>query len=74
VAIAGFGEPASTNLWVAGALMAAGVYLHLTERHAHEHAHDSPWDPRRPHSHAHEHPVLTHAHPHYPDIHHRHRH
>ena len=34
----------------------------------------APGDPRRPHSHAHEHPVLTHSHPHYPDIHHRHRH
>jgi drug/metabolite transporter (DMT)-like permease len=58
VAIAGFGEPASTNLWVAGALMAAGVYLHLTERHAHEHTHAP----------------LAHVHRHAHDEHHQHAH
>lgn len=58
VAIAGFGEPASASLWIAGALMAAGVYLHLTERHAHEHTHDP----------------LTHLHWHAHDEHHQHAH
>ena len=58
VAIAGFGEPASASLWIAGALMAAGVYLHLTERHAHEHAHEP----------------LAHTHWHAHDEHHQHPH
>jgi len=58
VAIAGFGEPASARLWIAGALMAAGVYLHLTERHAHEHAHEP----------------LAHTHWHAHDEHHQHPH
>jgi drug/metabolite transporter (DMT)-like permease len=33
------GEPASPQLLVAGALMAAGVWLHLSERHEHRHSH-----------------------------------
>ena len=42
----------------AGALMAAGVYLHLTEHHEHEHAHEP----------------MTHSHLHVHDEHHRHAH
>ena len=44
--------------WGAAGLMTAGVWLHLTERHAHQHEHE-------PHSH-------THRHVH--DAHHRHDH
>jgi drug/metabolite transporter (DMT)-like permease len=53
-----FREPASTAFWAAAALMAAGVWLHLTERHEHAHSHGA----------------LTHTHPHYPDSEHRHSH
>jgi drug/metabolite transporter (DMT)-like permease len=52
------GEPATARLAVSGALMALGVWLHLTERHEHEHLH-SP---------------VTHSHPHTHDEHHRHEH
>ena len=40
------------------ALVAAGVWLHVTEHHAHEHVHER----------------LVHSRPHYPDLHHRHPH
>jgi drug/metabolite transporter (DMT)-like permease len=83
-------EPVTVTLLAAGGLMAFGVWLHLTERHVHEHAHD-----RLCHSHRHTHDVHhqhahspddpsgephTHAHTHeplthnYPDLHHRHGH
>jgi drug/metabolite transporter (DMT)-like permease len=52
------GETLSWPLLAAGALMAAGVWLHLTERHEHEH----------------EHAPLSHTHPHRHDEHHRHLH
>jgi drug/metabolite transporter (DMT)-like permease len=57
-AVAVLGEPVTVRLFVAGALMAAGVWLHLTEVHAHEHEHE----------------VLDHAHPHVHDEHHQHEH
>jgi len=44
--------------WTAAALMAAGVWLHLTERHAHSHEHEA----------------LAHTHRHVHDDHHRHEH
>jgi drug/metabolite transporter (DMT)-like permease len=44
--------------WVAGALMAAGVWLHISERHEHEHEHEP----------------LEHDHTHVHDEHHRHTH
>ena len=34
------GEPITTRLLGAAVLMAIGLYLHLVERHDHEHAHD----------------------------------
>ena len=58
VAVVGLGEPVTVRLFVAGALMAIGVWLHLTEVHEHEH----------------EHQVLAHAHPHVHDAHHQHVH
>jgi drug/metabolite transporter (DMT)-like permease len=51
-------EPTPPGLWFSFLLMAAGVALHLTERHAHEHRHEA----------------LTHAHPHVHDAHHQHQH
>jgi drug/metabolite transporter (DMT)-like permease len=69
------GEPATGQLFAAGALMAVGVALHLSERHEHwhahepmEHAHDHVHGAGDPHhDHAHEPPVPTgtrHSHPH----------
>ncbi len=52
------GERVSTALLIAGALMAAGVWLHLTERHQHPHTHDP----------------LEHEHSHRHDAHHHHEH
>jgi drug/metabolite transporter (DMT)-like permease len=58
LAVAMLGEPVTWQLAVAGALMAAGVALHLVERHEHEHAHEA----------------LEHEHRHVHDAHHRHAH
>ncbi len=52
------GEPMTVQLAIAGLLMAAGVWLHLSERHEHRHRHVA----------------LTHEHDHEHDEHHRHRH
>ncbi len=52
------GESASAHFWWAGALMALGVWLHLTETHEHEHTHEP----------------LEHQHPHTHDEHHQHAH
>ena len=52
------GEPLTPTLVLAGALMALGVWLHLTEHHFH----------------AHEHAPLEHEHAHSHDAHHQHEH
>jgi len=52
------GEPITAPLLLAGALMALGVWLHLTERHEHEHTHEA----------------LGHEHEHMHDAHHPHAH
>lgn len=52
------GSPLTVHLAAAGALMAIGVWLHLTERHEHEHEHEP----------------LVHSHLHVHDIHHQHEH
>lgn len=57
-AVAFLHEPLTVNLALAGVLMAAGVWLHLTERHEHEHVHE---------------PTI-HTHPHVHDEHHQHVH
>ena len=51
-------EPLTLQLLAAGALMAVGVWLHLTETHEHEHAHEP----------------LEHEHLHTHDAHHQHSH
>ena len=58
MAIGVFGETTSPLFWGAVLLMAAGLWLHLTERHEHPHWHGS----------------LLHSHPHFPDVDHRHEH
>ena len=61
LAVVWLGEPVTLSLAVAGLLMAAGVALHLTERHEHQHAHE-------PMSHEHDHVHGA------GDTHHGHRH
>lgn len=73
------GEPVTPPLLVAGALMALGIWLHLTERHEHPHAHE-PMEHSHEHihdehhQHAHDFPVAagakhTHLHRHAPMVH-----
>ncbi|HEX6535197.1 MAG TPA: DMT family transporter [Gemmatimonadaceae bacterium] len=58
VSLVVFRERPTALLVAAAALMALGVWLHLTERHEHEHAHEA----------------LEHEHPHVHDEHHQHAH
>jgi drug/metabolite transporter (DMT)-like permease len=58
LAVFALGEPITAQLVIAGALMAVGVFLHLTEHHEHEHLHEP----------------IAHAHPHLHDAHHHHAH
>lgn len=58
IAILAFGDHASPMFWLAAALMGAGVWLHLTERHEHLHTHEP----------------ITHTHRHVHDEHHQHVH
>lgn len=58
VAVPLLGEDLGPRLLAAGALMAMGVWLHLTERHGHEHTHEP----------------LEHDHEHSHDAHHQHAH
>ncbi|MGK5088378.1 DMT family transporter [Bdellovibrionota bacterium FG-2] len=52
------GERPSLIEWIGSAIMVVGVWTLYREHHEHVHSHEG----------------LTHSHPHYPDIHHRHRH
>lgn len=52
------GEQVHPGFWVAAVLMAAGVWLHITEQHEHDHVHEP----------------LVHAHEHVHDEHHQHAH
>ena len=58
VALVVLGERPNDWFWIAGALMAAGLWLHVAERHEHDHVHEP-----REHHHMHVH-----------DEHHRHEH
>jgi hypothetical protein len=53
-----FAEQPTLVFWLAGTLMALGVWLHISERHAHLHAHEA----------------LAHNHRHRHDEHHQHSH
>lgn len=52
------GEHPEFIFWIAAALMGAGIWLHLTERHSHLHTHE----------------LITHTHSHSHDAHHQHQH
>jgi drug/metabolite transporter (DMT)-like permease len=58
IAIVLVSEPVTVQLIVAGALMAFGLWLHLTERHEHDHTHEA----------------IEHEHSHVHDQHHQHVH
>ncbi|WP_019560815.1 DMT family transporter [Caldimonas manganoxidans] len=58
IALTVLDEPAGPTFWLASALMAWGVWLHLTENHEHAHTHEP----------------LVHSHPHRHDEHHEHEH
>lgn len=51
-------ETPGLSFWIAGALMALGVWLHVSEHHEHVHVHE----------------LLDHEHPHSHDEHHQHEH
>ncbi len=66
------GEPITMPLLVAGALMALGTWLHLTERHEHGHVHEAM---EHDHEHVHdEHHQHAHDYPVTPGTRHSHRH
>lgn len=58
LALVVLGESVGPTFWLASALMAWGVWLHLTEKHEHEHTHEP----------------LEHSHVHRHDEHHEHEH
>ena len=58
LAVALLGERPEAPFWIAAALMALGVWLHITERHEHDHVHEA----------------VTHTHEHVHDLHHGHEH
>lgn len=58
IAILGFGEAVTSPFLAAAALMGVGLYLHLAERHEHDHVHEP----------------MMHEHRHVHDAHHRHAH
>lgn len=58
LALGMLGERPGAQFWTAAALMALGVWLHLSERHEHEHAHEP----------------AEHDHEHVHDAHHQHAH
>jgi drug/metabolite transporter (DMT)-like permease len=58
IAVLFFNEPLTIRLMCAGALMGAGLWLHLSERHDHLHSHGR----------------VTHDHRHVHDVHHQHQH
>ena len=58
LALALLGERPEAGFWAAAALMALGVWLHLSERHEHGHTHEP----------------IEHDHEHLHDAHHRHEH
>ncbi len=58
LALVFLGERPEPAFWVAAALMGTGVWLHVSERHEHEHLHEP----------------IAHTHEHVHDLHHRHDH
>lgn len=58
ISVVALGDTVTPGLFIAGALMGLGVWLHATEHHEHEHIHE----------------FTVHTHPHTHDEHHRHTH
>jgi drug/metabolite transporter (DMT)-like permease len=58
ISVIALGDALTPRLFVAGGLMAFGVWLHLTEHHEHPHTHER----------------MAHVHPHFHDEHHQHEH
>jgi drug/metabolite transporter (DMT)-like permease len=58
LALTMLGEKPETAFWIAAALMAVGVWLHISEHHEHAHVHEE----------------LAHSHEHVHDAHHQHSH
>lgn len=58
LALSLLGEQAMVSFWIAGGLMALGVWLHVTEHHQHSHVHEP----------------MSHEHVHVHDEHHQHAH
>jgi drug/metabolite transporter (DMT)-like permease len=85
-----FRDAVTIQLLLAGLLMGIGIWLHLSERHDHEHVHkplehehshihdehhhEHDGPVSEPHLHWHLHEPMRRRHPHYPDLHHRHSH
>src|SRR5262249_16297317 len=67
------GEALTLQLGAAGALMALGVWLHLTEHHEHKHTHEA-MDHEHEHVHDDGHHQHAHAYPVVPGTRHTHRH
>lgn len=61
LAVMMLGEPVSLRLVAAGVLMGAGVWLHMSERHSHEHTHEAI---EHSHEHVHGEGDLHHEHAH----------
>ena len=75
LAVTWLGEPVTAALLVAGALMALGLWLHLSETHAHEHSHEAiehlhehEHDAHHAHHHAAGDAAIRHTHPHRHDL------
>ncbi|HEX6634214.1 MAG TPA: DMT family transporter [Usitatibacter sp.] len=72
ISVLWLGEPVTAALAAAAALMAAGVWLHLTEHHEHRHLHEPI---EHEHEHAHDaHHLHAHDEPVAPGVRHTHRH
>lgn len=52
------GDTPGTGFWLGGALMGAGILLHVSEKHVHSHIHEP----------------MEHAHEHSHEVHHQHEH
>ena len=62
-AVLWLGEPVTWPLLAAALLMGWGIWLHLTEHHAHSHQHEA-----LEHAHLHDHDDAHHEHPHAPAV------
>ncbi len=72
LSVALLGEPVTVVQLIAGVILAASLCLVSRDTHGHGHAHE---EQEHEHGHRqHKHEPMTHRHPHWPDLHHRHGH